>query len=95
MTVVPKPRDGEYLLSDSAQLALVIRDGVAYFDFAGSGGYDTVDHRQNAAEAAKALLHWCAWRWEQDVAAWLAAEKKYREGLRHLGSNKGRLGRGA
>ena len=93
---IPMPPDGEYLLSDSAELKLVMSEGVAYFDFAGCGGFDTVDHPEQAVEAGRALLYWAAWKREQDVIAWLAAEDQHRKDLRRLGLyNKGRIGRGA
>lgn len=93
---IPMPADAEYPLSDSADLKLVLMAGVAFFDFAGCGGYDTIDSAEQAVEAGRALLYWATWKREQDVIAWLAAEDQHRKDLRRLGLyNKGRIGRGA
>lgn len=100
MTAIPTPPDGEYPLEEAhsehygPELILFVDEGQVHLHY--PGGDTSIKSAALAEQAAKALLYWSAWKREQDIIAWLAAEDRHRKDLRRLGLySKGRLGRGA
>ena len=101
---IPMPPDGEYPLvhpyfvtdaeNYGPDVVLTVAKGEAYLNY--PGGYSDIATAEMALSAGRALLYWAAWKSEQDIIAWLAAEDQHRKDLRRLGLyNKGRIGRGA